>query len=302
MLTTIQDLGRSGRRAAGVPPGGAMDRFALATANLLVGNPEGCAALECALSGPSLTALVGCLVAVTGGDFQATLNGHPMPGWEGVFVAPGDRLDFGGRSRGARVYVAVAGGLAGDRWLGSAATYLLAGRGGIHGRPLKAGDVLAAAGPPPRPLVAGRALPGPLQPPYNDRPELLTIAGPHIRRLPAKHRRALFEEDWTVSRDADRMGFRLDGPELAIEGPELVSFGLAMGCVQLPSSGKPILLMADGQTAGGYPVIAAVARCDLPLAAQLMPGDRLRFRETTVEAAQEEWRRREALLDGLRRP
>ena len=159
-----------------------MDRFALAGANLLVGNPEGAAALECALSGPSLTALIGCLVAVTGADFQATLNGRPMPTWEGVFVAPGDRLEFAGRSWGARVYVAVAGGLAGDRWLGSVATYLLAGRGGIHGRPLKAGDVLAAGGPPPRPLVAGRALPPPLRPPYGDHAELLTIAGPHVAR------------------------------------------------------------------------------------------------------------------------
>jgi len=300
MLATIQDLGRPGRRAAGVPPGGAMDRFALAASNLLVGNPEGAAALECALSGPSLTALAGCLVAVTGADFQATLNGRPMPTWESVFVAPGDRLGFAGRSWGARVYLAVAGGLTGDRWLGSVATYLLAGRGGVHGRPLKSGDVLAAAGSPPRPLIAGRELPVPLRPPYRDRPELLTIAGPYVSRLPPKHRRALFEEDWTVSRDADRMGYRLEGPTLAIDGPDLVSFGLAMGCVQLPSSGKPILLMADGQTAGGYPVVATVARCDLPLAAQLMPGERLRFQETTVEAAQEEWRRRQASLDRLR--
>jgi antagonist of KipI len=177
---------------------------------------------------------------------------------------------------------------------------MLAGRGGIHGRSLKSGDVLPAAGSPTRPLVAGRALPVPLRPPYGDHPDLLTIAGPYLNRLPAKHRRTLFDEEWTVSRDADRMGYRLEGPELPIEGPDLVSFGLAMGCVQLPSSGKPILLMADGQTAGGYPVVATVARCDLPLAAQLMPGDHLRFRETTVEAAQEEWRRRQAALDCLR--
>jgi len=300
MLATIQDLGRPGRRAAGVPPGGAMDAFALVAANLLVGNPEGAAALECALSGPTLTALTGCLVAVTGANFQASLNGQPMPTWEGVFVAPGDRLEFAGRIRGARVYIAVAGGLTGDRWLGSVATYLLAGRGGIHGRPVKAGDLLAAAGPPPRPLVAGRELPEPLRPPYRDHPELLTIAGPYISRLSAKQRRALFAEEWTVSRDADRMGYRLEGPELAVDGPELVSFGLTAGCVQLPASGKPILLMADGQTAGGYPVVATVARCDLPLAAQLMPGDHLRFRETTVEAAQEEWRRRQSALDRLR--
>jgi allophanate hydrolase subunit 2 len=96
------------------------------------------------------------------------------------------------------------------------------------------------------------------------------------------------------------MGFRLEGPDLGGEGPELVSYGLAMGCVQLPASGQPILLMADHQTAGGYPVIAGVARCGLPLAAQLIPGDRLRFKESTVEAAQDEWRRRRAALDWLK--
>jgi antagonist of KipI len=300
LLTTVQDLGRPGRRAAGVPPGGAMDRFALAAANLLVGNPEGAPALECSLSGPSLTALGGCLVALTGADFQPRLNGRPVPAWTGLFLAPGDRLEFAGRVRGARVYLAVAGALVADRWLGSAATYLLAGRGGVHGRPLKAGDVLAAADAPARPLVAGRQLPEALRPPYCERPELLAIVGPYASRLPARQRRAFFGEEWTVSRDADRMGYRLEGPQLDAGGRDLVSFGVAMGCVQLPTSGQPILLMADGGTAGGYPVIAAVARCDLPLAAQLVSGDRLRFRQTTVEAAQDEWRRRRGALDRLR--
>lgn len=299
MLTTVQDLGRPGRRASGVPPGGAMDRFALAAANLLVGNAEGAAALECSLSGPSLSALSACLVAVTGADLRPLLNGRPAPAWTGLFLAPGDRLEFGGRSMGARAYVAVSGGLAAERWLGSAATYLLAGRGGLHGRPLQARDVLARAQPPARPVVAGRVLPEALRPAYSERPQLRAVPGPYLGRLPARDRRAFFREEWTVSGDADRMGYRLEGPALAAEGPELVSFGVAMGCVQLPASG-PILLMADGGTAGGYPVIAAVARCDLPLAAQLVPGDRLHFQETTVEAAQEGFRRQQAALSTLR--
>lgn len=300
MFTTIQDTGRPGRRAAGVPPGGAMDQFALAAANLLVGNPEGAAALECALSGPTLVALRGCLVAVTGADFGAELNGRPVPTWTALFLSEGDRLAFGGRRWGARVYVAVAGGLAGDRWLGSAATYLLAGRGGLHGRPLKSGDELVAAGQERRPMVAGRCLPEGLRPAYAAEPELAAVGGPHLRFLAATSRRQLFRQRWTVSRDADRMGYRLEGEPLAIKADELVSFGLTMGCVQVPPAGQPILLMADHQTAGGYPVVAGVARCDLPLAAQLLPGQHLRFRETTVESAQAEWRRSRAALDTLR--
>jgi antagonist of KipI len=301
MFTTIQDLGRPGRRAAGVPPGGAMDRFALAAANLLVGNAEGAAALECALGGPTLVSARSCLVAVAGADFGATLNGRPLPGWTGLFLSAGDRLSFTGRRWGARIYLAVAGGLAADRWLGSAATYVLVGRGGVHGRPLQAGDELELAGPPPRPLVAGRCLPEPLRPAYRAEPELAAVAGPHLGHLPAASRRQLFAQQWTVSRDADRMGYRLEGEPLAVKGDELVSFGLAMGCVQVPPAGQPILLMADHQTAGGYPVVAGVSRAGLPLAAQLLPGQHVRFRETTVEAAQADWRSLRASLDTLRR-
>lgn len=300
MFTTVQDLGRPGRRASGVPPGGAIDRFALAAANLLVGNPEGAAALECALSGPSLTALRSCVVAVTGADFGATLNGARMPDWTGVFLSAGDRLAFSGRRWGGRVYVAVSGGLDGDRWLGSAATYLLVGRGGVHGRPLRAGDELSTASPPPRPAVAGRCLPDALRPLYAAEPELAAVTGPHARMLSPASRRAFFRERWRVSRDADRMGYRLEGETLQVKGEELVSFGLAMGCVQVPPAGQPILLMADHQTAGGYPVVAGVARCDLPVAAQLLPGDHLRFREVTVEAAQAGWRRQRAAIYTLR--
>ena len=301
MFMTIQDLGRPGRRAAGVPPGGGLDRFALSAANLLVGNPEGAACLECALSGPTLLARRSCLVAVTGADFGVTLNGRSMPSWTSVFVSEGDRLAFGGRRWGGRIYIAVSGGLAADRWLGSASTYVLVGKGGVHGRPLKAGDELTVAGPALHPGVAGRELPEPLRPPYSTEPELSAIEGPHVRLLLPASRRAMFGQRWTVSRDADRMGYRLEGTPLAIKATELVSFGLAMGCVQVPPSGEPILLMADHQTAGGYPVVAGVARCDLPLAAQLLPGEHLRFRLETVEAAQVEWRRLRAGLDTLKR-
>jgi antagonist of KipI len=224
-----------------------------------------------------------------------------VPGWTSLFLAEGDRLAFAGRRGGARVYIAVAGGIAGERWLGSVATQLLIGRGGLHGRALKAGDELFLAGPAPRPAVAGHVLPEPSRPQYSAEPELSAIAGPHSRRLAAGSRRVFYRERWAVGRDSDRMGYRLEGPELEIQGPDLISFGLAMGCVQVPPAGQPIVLMADHQTAGGYPAVAGVARADLPLLAQLLPGDHLRFREVKVEAAQARWRQLRAGLEALRR-
>jgi antagonist of KipI len=279
-----------------------MDRFALAAANLLVGNPEGAPVLECALAGPVLVAMRSCVVAITGADFGPELNGCPIPNWTGVFLAEGDRLALTTRRWGARAYVAVAGGLVGERWLGSVSTYPLVNKGGLHGRSLKAGDVLVAT-LQSRPAVVGRELPKTARPPYSDGPVLAAVPGPHFHLLSDPTRAQLLSAPWTVSRDADRMGYRLEGPELSIDGgEEMVSFGLTVGCVQVPPSGRPILLMADHQTAGGYPVVLGVARADLPMAAQLLPGDRLWFREVTVEEAQEAWRRRWATLDVLRAP
>ena len=299
LLTAIQDLGRPGHRKFGVPPSGAMDRFALAAANRLVGNPDGAAALECALNGPVLRALQPCLVAVTGADFTPCVNDAEIPLWTGVYLAAGERLSFTRRRWGARCYVAVAGGLAGARWLGSLATYLLVEKGGFDGRTLEAGDTLALAGPAPRPLIAGRHLSRRLLPEYGRAPALAAVPGPHHARLDRSSRTSLWKSPFEVSRDADRMGFRLQGPELQMKGAELLSIGLTAGAVQLPIGGQPILLMADHQTAGGYPVILGVTRAALPLAAQLLPGEQLTFRETSVGEAQDEWRRLRAALDQI---
>jgi antagonist of KipI len=299
LFTTIQDLGRAGRYGAGIPTGGAMDRFALAAANLLAGNPQDAPALECTMSGPTLRARRGCVVAIAGADFQPLRNDRPVPTWEGVFLAGGDRLSFAGRRLGARAYLAVAGGFHADRWLGSAATYLLLRRGGLQGRQLQAGDELALGAEPSQPVVAGRALPPALRPPYGSDTDLRAVPGPHATRLGPRGRRVFHGTTWRVSGDSDRMGYRLEGAELDMRMADLISFGLAMGCVQVPPSGHPILLLADHQTAGGYPVVAGVARADLPLAAQLMPGDGIRFREATIAEAQEAWRQSEAVLETL---
>ena len=282
LLTTIQDLGRLGAIAGGVPLGGAMDRFAHRAANLLVGNSPGDATLECTIRGPALVAESDCVVAITGGDLGPTVNGEPAPPWTGVALRAGDRLAFAGRRSGGRAYVSVAGGFEGDRWLGSRSTYLLAKRGGMHGRALAADDVLHASAE--RHAVAGRALGADIRPDYGSR-TLQAMPGPHLRRIGAEGRRALVSTAYEVSPDSDRMGARLDGPRLPDSGDEVLSFGLVAGAVQLPRSGRPILLLADHQTAGGYPVVAVVVSAAMPAAGQLIPGDEVTFELVTAAEA-----------------
>jgi antagonist of KipI len=283
-LTTVQDLGRPQAMSSGVPPGGAMDRFAHRAANLLVGNDEGAATLECTLNGPELVATRPCMVAITGADFDPRVNARPVPMWTSIDLREGDELSFASRRWGARAYIALAGGTAGDRWLGSLSTSLLLERGGTHGRPLRAGDVIEVTGLPTRLADSGRRLGADLRPDYALH-TLHAIAGPHVRRLTVDSRKALFGSAFTVTRDADRMGYRLEGPSLDASGDELLSFGLVAGAVQVPRSGQPILLMADHGTAGGYPVVATVTGAAMPVAAQLLPGDELIFAEVSVETA-----------------
>lgn len=274
-----------------------MDRFAIAAANRLAGNVESAAALECTVSGPTLVAEEVCYVGLAGADLSAEINGVGVPAWAGFPLAAGDRLAFRGRSWGGRTYIAVTGGLAADLWLGSAATFLLIKRGGLEGRPLRAGDLLRPAFEqvPPR---TSRELTAADRPDYG-RGAVGLIGGPHFRRLTPEGRRALLGPSFTVSPQSDRMGFRLQGPEIEIKTGELISSGLVAGAVQVPPSGQPIVLMADHQTAGGYPVVGAVPRADMPLAAQLVPGEEIAFERTTVEKAQAEWRRLRSLLDRI---
>jgi antagonist of KipI len=296
-FTTVQDLGRPHYRSSGVSVGGAMDRFALMAGNCLVGNSPGAAGLEILLGGMALTVEAPCLVALTGADLDARVDGQPVPGWTGFELRLSDRLTLGSRRQGARAYLAVSGGVDGDSWLGSFSTNLLVGRGGMGGRPLRAGDEVARARKP-GPARVGLTLPVVSRPRYATPTgaALAAVRGPQWARLSRASKALFFGQEYEVGRDSDRMGYRLTGEPLEIGGPELLSFGLAFGVVQVPWGGQPILLMADHQTAGGYPVVAGVVRADLPVAAQLLPGDRLRFGKTTLEEARRRWR---ALIAGL---
>lgn len=297
LLTTVQDLGRPHALASGVSPGGAMDRFAHSAANLLVGNERGAATLECTLRGPRLVAERPCLIAVTGADLEPRVNEAAAPLWTGFELEAGDELSFGARRSGTRAYIAVAGGILAERWLGSMSTNLLVARGGMHGRPLREGDMISADEPHKRP-PAGQTVPEQLRPGYADH-TLHAIAGPQADRLVKESRDSLFNTSFQVSPDSNRMGYRLVGATLEAPGEEVLSFGLVAGAVQLPSGGRPILLMADHQTAGGYPVAAVVVSASMPVAAQLAPGDELRFVETSIERALQMREAQRAALDAL---
>ena len=292
ILTTIQDAGRPSAVTSGVPPGGAMDRFAHSAANLIVGNDRGAATLECTLIGPRLVAIKPCVIAITGGDL-----GPSVPMWTAIDLAEGDEVSFAGRRSGARAYIAIGGGVIGDRWLGSMSTNLMCARGGMRGRALVAGDVISS-GEWHDPPVAGRTLDEQLRPDYAGH-TLRAIAGPHYARLTQESQQDLWTATFAVNPSSNRMGYRLDGSTLEAPGDELLSFPVLAGVVQLPAGGQPILLMADHQTAGGYPVIATVSSASLPVAAQLAPGDELRFEETSIEDALSARAAQRAALESL---
>ena len=312
LLTTVQDLGRRNHEAVGVPVAGAMDLFALQAANRLVGNPPGAAGLEITIAGPTLRATADCLIAVGGADLGLRVNGRPIPIWMSAFVRRGWQIDFSGLKSGCRAYLAVAGGIAVPPVLGSAATYLRGGFGGMEGRALKTGDVL-----PIGPVTAGGHLPAGaarelsrdpirlqrLLPAYSDEPTVAVIPGPQSEAFSTAGLEAFFGNQYLVSPTADRMGYRLQGPTVSHQGPDqkasadIVSDGIVLGAIQVPADQQPIVMMADRQTTGGYPKIGVVASADIPLLAQCLPGkSRVRFQEISVEEAQDRYRQ---LMQGL---
>jgi KipI family sensor histidine kinase inhibitor len=290
MLSTIQDLGRRGHRARGVPLSGGADAFALRMVNALVGNPENTAALEFTLTGPDLKFSHDTVIALGGAKFGK------FPLWQPMKAPAGATLSLGPARRGCRGYLAIAGGFAVPDVLGSASTYLRAGLGGVEGRALRAGDRLAVA-EVKREVVGHWHIDERILPAYSPNAELRVVRGAQA----AEYGRALFEAEFRVTPQSDRMGVRLHGPALARSvTTDLTSTTVVPGTVQIPPDGHPIVLMADAQTIGGYPQAAHVITVDLPLLAQLRPGDAVRFREVTLAEAHRLASARERTLAMLR--
>jgi KipI family sensor histidine kinase inhibitor len=285
LLTTVQDEGRFGYRAFGMPVSGAMDRYAYRVANILAGNGFSAAALEMSLSGGVFRFASDAYVSVCGADMGAKLDGVSVQNWSGFPVAAGSVLAFGHAARGCRTYLAINGGIAVPSFMGSRSTCLRAGIGGFGGRALKAGDVLPAG-------VAGtmpwkkRILPHHFVPRYPDSLTLRVLPGFQEILFTNEGIDVFYSAEYTVSPRNDRMGYLLDGLQVRhADGADIVSDALCPGAVQVPGNGLPIIMTADHQTTGGYAKIGAVIGPDLSALVQARQGDRIRFVRCSDEEA-----------------
>ena len=275
LMTSVQDGGRWGRQREGVPVSGAMDAAALCEANRAVGNPEGAAALEATLGGFEARLEHAGTVAVAGADLGATIDGRPLPLGVRVEHAAGAVVRLGARHAGARAYLALDGGLDVPVSLGSRATDLTSGLGGWHGRRLRAGDRLPVGAAPPTARHGSGAAARPLP---QGGARVRVLPGPHDDCFPAQAIDLLRRTRFEVTPDSNRMGYRLRAPQPLPGGTgDMISDATCAGGLQVPPSGHPILLTADRQVTGGYPIVATVITADLPVVGQLAPGDWIEF-------------------------
>ncbi len=294
LLTTIQDTGRWGHQSSGVPVAGPMDPFSHRLANALVGNGRDAAALEITLAGPELRFEHDVRLAFTGADLEPALDGAPLPMNRVVIGRAGSVMTFGARRRGARGYLALGGGVSVPAVLGSRATHVVSGLGGVEGRALRAGDTVLLGADTPH-ARARSVVPGP--PIGVSAARLRVLPGPQQDLFPPAALDLLQRTRFVVAPESDRMGYRLSGGRLPTIGRgEMVSTSTFTGGIQVPPSGTPVLLMADRQTTGGYPQLATVITADLPAAGQLAPGDEVQFEVCTYRDAIAALVRQEGIL------
>jgi antagonist of KipI len=299
LFTLIQDEGRWGYQAYGMPVAGAMDRYAYRVANILAGNRRGAAALEMTMQGGTFKFAKKCLVSVGGADMQARVNGREVPSWSAFYVPAGGVLSFDAVLTGCRTYLAVHGGFEAPRVLGSRSTYTRANVGGMDGRPLKEGDLLSTGRDVSAAVVPLR-LPEQFVPRHDQEITLRVILGPQDDMFTSGGVGTLLASQYTISHEADRMGYRLEGPKIEhVDKADIISDALPLGAVQVPAHGMPIVMMADRQTTGGYAKIATVIGPDLSLLAQGKPGDTVRFSLCADEEAVEALRREEQCYEEI---
>lgn len=295
LSTTVQDLGRPGQYAIGMPPSGAMDNWSLRIGNLLVGNPEDAAALEATYLGPTVEFTDDRLIAVTGGTAEITINGEPITSWRSYRVTVGDILSFGMIKTGCRPYLAISGGIDVPLYLGSRSTYTLIGLGGFEGRKLADDDQV--------PLGEQRAgVPNPGELPTELIPEYLgpyrvrMVVGLASYRITEGSLAEFFAQPWKITKDADRVGYRLRGGTLDFVPREqpfgagsdpanVVDLGYPIGSVQVPGGDEPIVLLGDAVTGGGYATIGTVISVDRDIFGQARTGDTIDFEAVDIDTA-----------------
>ena len=314
MFTTVQDLGREGFGAIGVSPSGAADALSLRIGNLLLGNVQRAAALEMTLLGGTFAFPEGATITLAGSDFGAALDGVPVEMWTVVEVRAGQTLRLGATRTGARCYLCVRGGIAVKLLLGSASTHVLSGLGGFEGRALRKGDKLPIGNAAGESKLDAQALPSsapgkaPVRPKARRlstrgrnlvaaRSVLRVTPGPQCEWFSAAAQRDFYAGRYRVTEASNRLGLRLEGTAVAARrGSEMISEGVALGAVQIPEAGQPIILFVEQQTTGGYPKIANVISADFQCLGQLRPRDEVRFELVTWEAARDLLREQETVL------
>ena len=301
MLTTVQDLGRTGYQSQGFSVAGVMDVRSFKIANLLLDNPENEAVLEFTLIGPTMEFTSATIIAITGGDFQPMINEEPAPMYTAIYVNKGDILKFGSAKTGSRGYIAFSSYLDIPVVMGSRCTNLKSKIGGFKGRKLQAGDYIGFR-------IKRRYLrfflSRKLEPEKfdEDAVKVRVVMGPQESKFSKQGIETFLSSEYTVTSEFDRMGCRLDGAYIAPkESSDIISDGIAFGSIQVPAHGKPIILLADRQTTGGYAKIATVASVDIPKIVQRKTDHKIRFEAITVQEAQKLYLKEQKELDKMRK-
>lgn len=284
LFTTVQDFGRFGYQRFGVPVAGVFDRYATSIANWLVGNEAKTAVLEVSYLGPTLHTDCTLQAAITGGTVSATLDGEPMPCYQSFTWGPGQVLTIGGMLAGARAYLAVSGGWQVPLVMESASTYVRAALGGHYGRKLQTGDELPVQ---PTESMLSRRLPRAFWQVIHPEVCLRFVPGPQEDHFQSETVELFRQSSYRVASASDRMGIRLQGPAVTPERPDIVSDAIALGSIQVPKDGQPIIMGPDHQTTGGYPKIGTVLSCDMDKLAQLKPGDSISWQPVSVDDARQ---------------
>lgn len=310
LATTVQDLGRPGYFHLGIPEGGAMDRLSLKAANLLVGNDEGAAGLEAVFIGPKLEFTRDAMVAVTGAEMPIKVDGVEQPGWTAFAVKAGQVLTFDFLKGGARIYIAVSGGIDVPKALGSRSTYPIGALGGFNGRAIAAGDELPVG--EARKATEGKSIPEALRRRPGMPAELRVVPGLYWHRISEQAGRNFFEDEWKVAPEADRMGYRFRGGRPLDFVPREQPFGAGSdpsnivdscypyGSIQVPGGTEPIILHRDAVSGGGYFMIGTVISADMDLIGQMQPHTPTRFVKVDIGTALQARKDRAALLGQIK--
>ncbi|RST72715.1 biotin-dependent carboxyltransferase [Siminovitchia acidinfaciens] len=298
LQTTVQDVGRIGHYEVGMPPSGAMDKYSYAAGNLLVGNNDGAASLEITYMGPVLEFEQDAVIALTGGEIPPKINGESVPMWQTLQIKAGDTLSFDFVKGGARVYLAVQGGIDVPLIMESRSTYTLCGIGGLEGRALQANDELNIGNDIKQQVKAGTRIPEELIPSFSKNHEIRVIMGLCSYRLTEESKERFLSLDWTVTPEANRVGYRFKGERLNFVEREqpfgagsnpsnVVDLGYPIGSIQVPDGVEPIALLNDAVTGGGYATIATIISPDLNRMAQAKTNEKVRFISVTIDEALE---------------